>query len=131
MMEQLHSSPSVIGWIVFNEGWGEYDTARVADSGRQLDPTRLVIANSGVNCCFSRPDCGAGDVYDDHTYVGPGEPSVREAGSLDSVQTPNDEPVPRMSAEARTYPCALSFCATARSISDVFSSPFSSTVARW
>ncbi|MEU0536323.1 glycoside hydrolase family 2, partial [Amycolatopsis tolypomycina] len=44
---------------------------------KTLDPTRLVIANSGVNCCFSRPDSGAGDVYDDHTYVGPGTPSVR------------------------------------------------------
>src|SRR6184192_2093162 len=49
MITQLRNAPSIIGWVVFNEGWGEYDTARVADSGRQLDPTRLVIANSGVN----------------------------------------------------------------------------------
>ena len=82
MITQLRNAPSIIGWVVFNEGWGEYDTARVADSGRQLDPTRLVIANSGVNCCFSRPDCGAGDVYDDHTYVGPGEPWVRDGRAI-------------------------------------------------
>ncbi len=45
---------------------------------KKLDPTRLVVANSGVNCCFSRPDSGAGDVYDDHTYVGPGKPVVKD-----------------------------------------------------
>jgi hypothetical protein len=37
----------------------------------------LVDANSGVNCCKSRGDTGAGDIYDDHTYVGPGRPAAR------------------------------------------------------
>ncbi|WP_326946848.1 glycoside hydrolase family 2 [Amycolatopsis sp. NBC_01307] len=78
MITQLQAVPSIVGWVPFNEGWGEYDTARVAELVKTLDPTRLVIANSGVNCCFSRPDTGAGDVYDDHTYVGPGEPSVQD-----------------------------------------------------
>jgi hypothetical protein len=40
------------------------------------DPTRMVNANSGVNCCKSRRDTRAGDIYDDHTYVGPGRPVV-------------------------------------------------------
>lgn len=35
-----------------------------------------------MNCCFSRQDSGAGDVYDDHTYVGdhrwPGKPQAYE-----------------------------------------------------
>ena len=38
----------------------------------------MVNANSGVNCCKSRPDSMAGDVYDDHTYVGPGRPVVHD-----------------------------------------------------
>jgi hypothetical protein len=76
MVTQLRSVPSIVGWVPFNEGWGEFDTARVAELVKTLDPARLVIANSGVNCCFSRPDTGAGDVYDDHTYVGPGSPAV-------------------------------------------------------
>ncbi|WP_410674709.1 glycoside hydrolase family 2 protein [Amycolatopsis sp. cmx-4-68] len=76
MVTQLRSVPSIVGWVPFNEGWGEFDTARIANLVKALDPTRLVIANSGVNCCFSRPDTGAGDVYDDHTYVGPGAPSI-------------------------------------------------------
>ncbi|MFJ1763332.1 glycoside hydrolase family 2 protein [Amycolatopsis sp. NPDC088138] len=82
MITQLRAVPSIVGWVPFNEGWGEYDTARVAELVKSLDPTRLVIANSGVNCCFSRPDAGAGDVYDDHTYVGPGEPAVRDGRAI-------------------------------------------------
>jgi len=76
MVDQLRSVTSIIGWVVFNEGWGEYDTARIANAVKAQDPTRLVDANSGVNCCKSRGDTGAGDVYDDHTYVGPGRPLV-------------------------------------------------------
>jgi hypothetical protein len=82
LVVQLRNVPSVIGWVPFNEGWGEFDTARIASLVKRLDPTRLVIANSGVNCCFSRPDTGAGDVYDDHTYVGPGEPDVRDGRAV-------------------------------------------------
>ncbi|MFJ7218423.1 glycoside hydrolase family 2 protein [Amycolatopsis sp. NPDC098790] len=82
MITQLRAVPSIVGWVPFNEGWGEYDTARVAELVKALDPTRLVIANSGVNCCFSRPDTGAGDVYDDHTYVGPGEPAVTDGRAV-------------------------------------------------
>ncbi|SEF37051.1 Glycosyl hydrolases family 2, TIM barrel domain [Amycolatopsis pretoriensis] len=82
MINQLKAVPSIVGWVPFNEGWGEYDTARVAELVKALDPTRLVIANSGVNCCFSRPDTGAGDVYDDHTYVGPGEPAVTDGRAI-------------------------------------------------
>ncbi len=82
MITQLKAVPSIVGWVPFNEGWGEFETARVAELVKSLDPTRLVIANSGVNCCFSRPDTGAGDVYDDHTYVGPGAPTVQDARAI-------------------------------------------------
>ena len=74
MIDQLRSVTSIVGWVPFNEGWGEYDTARIANLVKSEDPTRLVDANSGVNCCKSRGDSRAGDIYDDHTYVGPGRP---------------------------------------------------------
>lgn len=74
VVDQLRGVTSIIGWVPFNEGWGEYDTARIANTVKAADPTRLVNANSGVNCCKSRRDTKAGDVYDDHTYVGPGRP---------------------------------------------------------
>lgn len=74
MIDQFRSVTSIIGWVPFNEGWGEFDTKQVADETKAADPTRLVNASSGVNCCYSLPDTGAGDIYDDHTYVGPGHP---------------------------------------------------------
>jgi hypothetical protein len=78
VMDQHHNSPSVVAWVPFNEGWGEFDTAGIADLVRRTDPTRLIDISSGVNCCYSLPDSGAGDMYDDHTYVGPGAPTVSD-----------------------------------------------------
>jgi hypothetical protein len=72
MIGQLHNFPSIIGWIVFNEGWGEWDrtaTGRIADEIKALDPTRILNAHSGVNCCASKGDSGRGEVIDHHDYV--------------------------------------------------------------
>jgi hypothetical protein len=92
VVDQLRSVTSIIGWLVFNEGWGEYDTARVANAVKAEDPTRMVNANSGVNCCKSRPDSMAGDIYDDHTYVGPGRPVVNDERD-DRAKVPDTQPV--------------------------------------
>jgi len=86
IIDQLRSVTSIVGWVPFNEGWGEFDTARIANAVKAQDPTRMVDANSGVNCCKSRGDSRAGDVYDDHTYVGPGRPVLH-----DNPTTPQDE----------------------------------------
>ncbi|WP_225993163.1 LamG-like jellyroll fold domain-containing protein [Actinomadura rudentiformis] len=75
MVDQLRNHPSIVMWVPFNEGWGEYEPRRIADTVKSWDPSRLVNANSGVNCCDSLPDGGEGDIYDDHTYVGPGAPA--------------------------------------------------------
>jgi hypothetical protein len=92
MVDQLRSVTSIIGWVVFNEGWGEFDTARIADAVKAEDPTRMVNAQSGVNCCKSRGDTKAGDVYDDHTYVGPGRPMVHDKRD-DRAEVPDKQPV--------------------------------------
>ncbi|GIE89615.1 LamG-like jellyroll fold domain-containing protein [Actinoplanes regularis] len=71
MMDQLHNSPSVIGWVVFNEGWGEWDrtaTGELVEQVKAADPSRVVNAHSGVNCCASKGDSGKGDVIDHHDY---------------------------------------------------------------
>jgi hypothetical protein len=70
VVDQLRGITSIVQWVPFNEGWGEYDAARIADLVKSWDPTRLVDANSGSNCCGSDP--GNGDTIDDHIYVGPG-----------------------------------------------------------
>ncbi|MFF9063945.1 LamG-like jellyroll fold domain-containing protein [Streptomyces sp. NPDC014891] len=84
MMRQHHSSPSVIGWIVFNEGWGEWDreeSGRIAEAVKAADPSRVVNAHSGVNCCNSKGDSGKGDIIDHHDYnnTDPAFPDARRA----------------------------------------------------
>lgn len=78
MVRQHQGWTSIIGWIPFNEGWGEWSkegTGETADLVKKLDPTRLVDAHSGVNCCASHGDSGKGDVIDWHTYTGPAQDS--------------------------------------------------------
>lgn len=94
MVDQLRSVTSIVGWVPFNEGWGEYDTARIANAVKANDPTRMVNANSGVNCCKSRGDTRAGDIYDDHTYIGPGHPlTLDERKRANHVDVPGRQPV--------------------------------------
>jgi hypothetical protein len=94
MIDQLRSVTSIVGWVPFNEGWGEFDTARIANAVKAQDPTRMVDANSGVNCCKSRADSRAGDIYDDHTYVGPGHPlTLDERARANHVDVPGRQPV--------------------------------------
>ncbi|MFC0544097.1 LamG-like jellyroll fold domain-containing protein [Kutzneria chonburiensis] len=73
MVDQHVSHPSIVEWVPFNEGWGEFSPAAVTDQVKAWDPSRLVNNNSGLNCCYSF-DGGNGDVYDNHAYVGPGNP---------------------------------------------------------
>ena len=78
IVEQLKDETSIIGWIPFNEGWGQWSipaAAELAAQIKQLDPSRLVDARSGANCCDTKGDPHAGDVYDVHDYQGPGLPS--------------------------------------------------------
>jgi beta-galactosidase/beta-glucuronidase len=82
IIDQLRSTTSIVTWVPMNEGWGEYDPARIADDVKKQDPSRLVSNNSGSNCCGF--DGGNGDFKDDHIYVGPGEtvPTDTRAASL-------------------------------------------------
>jgi hypothetical protein len=70
--------PCIVMWVPFNEGWGQYDTQRITDLVRTLDPTRLVNSASGWH------DHGTGDVHDIHSYPGPAapEPESDRAGVL-------------------------------------------------
>jgi beta-galactosidase/beta-glucuronidase len=60
--------PCIVMWVPYNEGWGQWDTARVVEMIKKLDPTRLVDNTSGWT------DRGVGDVNDMHKYPGPGSP---------------------------------------------------------
>ena len=76
VMDALRNHPSIVMWVPFNEGWGQYDTARVTDLTKQYDPTRLVNSASGWT------DRGTGDVNDVHVYPGPGAPTAEEKRAI-------------------------------------------------
>ncbi len=60
--------PCIVMWVAYNEGWGQWDTPRVVEMIKKLDPTRLVDNASGW------ADRHVGDVNDMHKYPGPGAP---------------------------------------------------------
>ncbi|MFM8217713.1 MAG: glycoside hydrolase family 2 TIM barrel-domain containing protein, partial [Planctomycetaceae bacterium] len=65
LLNTHHNHPSIVAWVPFNEGWGQFDTARFAAAVKARDPSRLVIAASGGN------DFGTGDIRDIHFYPQP------------------------------------------------------------
>jgi hypothetical protein len=78
LVDQHRDHPSIVMWVPFNEGWGQYDQARIADTVKRWDPSRLVDNMSGINCCGA-VDGGNGDVTDFHIYPGPGTPGAPTA----------------------------------------------------
>jgi beta-galactosidase/beta-glucuronidase len=68
MLDSQHNSPSIIAWVVFNEGWGQFDTARITEWTKKHDSTRLVDCASGWN------DFPTGDMHDIHNYPAPRSP---------------------------------------------------------
>ncbi len=68
LVEGRRNHPSIIVWVLFNEGWGQYDTERLAPWLKSLDPTRLVDDASGWT------DKRVGDIIDMHSYPGPEAP---------------------------------------------------------
>ena len=72
MIEQHYNSPSIVMWVPFNEGWGQFKTAEIAKWVKELDPTRLVNSASGWT------DRKVGDVHDIHNYPEPASPEPEE-----------------------------------------------------
>ena len=61
----LRGHPSVVGWTLFNEGWGQFDARAACDDVRAMDPTRLISATSGWY------DRLCGDIHSVHNYFRP------------------------------------------------------------
>lgn len=58
----LYDHPCVIGWTIFNEGWGQYDSDRICRLLKPTDPTRFFMSASGW---FAQRE---GDVQSEHVY---------------------------------------------------------------
>jgi hypothetical protein len=64
MIGDLRAFPSIVMWVVNNEGWGQYDSATLARYVKGMDPSRLVDADSG----WLDVAPSDSDVFDIHTY---------------------------------------------------------------
>jgi len=68
MINEHKSHPSIVSWVIYNEGWGQPGNGIEGDLEqviRGIDPTRLINAVSGWN------DHGFGDYHDNHNYAHP------------------------------------------------------------
>ena len=64
-MDHLHSVPSLAVWVPFNEGWGQFNAARIAKTVKEKDPSRPVDHASGWF------DQKSGDFISIHNYFRP------------------------------------------------------------
>jgi hypothetical protein len=58
----LYNCPSIIVWVPFNEGWGQFDALKAYELIKELDATRLIDHASGWF------DQGGGDFKSIHNY---------------------------------------------------------------
>ena len=65
MIDTLYNCPCIALWVPFNEGWGQFDSAKAYRYIKELDPTRTVDSASGWH------DRGVTDVISKHIYFTP------------------------------------------------------------
>ena len=66
-VKQLHNYPSIVAWVLFNEGWGAYDQERLTKWLKKSDPSRLINGHTGGG-----PGSWiASDITDIHAYPDP------------------------------------------------------------
>jgi hypothetical protein len=70
IMDSLFHFPSIVCWVPFNEGWGQFDTVGVTEWTETYDSTRL------VNCASGGNDFPVGHISDLHRYPGPTIPKI-------------------------------------------------------
>ena len=61
---RLQNHPCIVGWTIFNEGWGQYDSDRIYRLLKSSDPTRFFMSTSGW---FAQKES---DVQSEHVYFG-------------------------------------------------------------
>jgi len=70
LIDGRYNHPSIVMWVPFNEGWGQFDTEGIVAWIKQYDSTRLVNNASGWT------DRNTGDVNDIHAYPSPASPTI-------------------------------------------------------
>lgn len=62
MVSALYNHPSIVMWVPFNEGWGQFDSLTAVQTIEEIDRTRTIDPASGWH------DQGFGDVQSLHVY---------------------------------------------------------------
>lgn len=62
MVKHLYNHPCIAVWVPFNEGWGQFDAAKITAKLRGPDKTRL------INQACGWFDQKSGDIYSIHNY---------------------------------------------------------------
>jgi hypothetical protein len=87
LVQNHWNSPAIVMWTLFNEsqgqentggGVGQTNTAYLVQLVKSLDPSRLINQASGGNYY------GVGDIFDNHSYPSPGNPSSTTQATVDS-----------------------------------------------
>ena len=65
MVNHLYNCPCVAMWVIFNEGWGQFDARQMTAAVSFVDNTRTIDHASGWH------DQGASDVKSEHVYFRP------------------------------------------------------------
>ena len=47
MVRQLQNHPCICAWVIFNEGWGQFDSTAAYRKLKKLDDSRFVLSTSG------------------------------------------------------------------------------------
>ncbi|HVN57910.1 MAG TPA: glycoside hydrolase family 2 TIM barrel-domain containing protein [Bacteroidales bacterium] len=79
IIDYLYNFPSIIVWIPFNEGWGQFKTKEITEWTMRKDPSRLVNSASGG----SYHDTG--HILDLHNYPDPVMPRPELFGSKQAL----------------------------------------------
>lgn len=62
MVSHLYNAPSIVTWVIFNEGWGQFDSDKCAEAVLELDSSRILDRTSGWH------DQGSGELRSIHLY---------------------------------------------------------------
>ena len=62
LVKHLYNCPCIALWVIFNEGWGQFDAGQMLSLVQALDKTRTIDHASGWH------DQGIGDVRSEHVY---------------------------------------------------------------